>query len=337
MAKEVTLSDIAKICGTSIVTVSKALSNKKGMNIELRERIKKTAAGMGYVPAKSSDVGTNTVGVLIPEKFMNPNGSFYWAMYNALVKELDTHDYYCILETLSQENEDALVMPKLITDNRAYSLISLGQVSSKYAGELNKNIQPLLLLDYYLPDEEIDSVISNGFKGSYRITNYLYSMGHRKIGFVGSVRATSSIMDRYMGFMRSMMEKGLDIRKEWVLNDRDESGSMDIKIAFPSELPTAFVCNCDETAYMVIKQLKEKGIKIPEDISVVGYDNYLISEVCEPPITTISVKADQMAEKAVNALLERIAVPDKTVTSLSVDGELVEKESVRDLNVQDEF
>ena len=329
MAKAVTLSDIAKVCGTSVVTVSKALSNKKGPSDELREKIKKTADEMGYVPVKSSDASPNTVGVLIPEKFMNPNGSFYWAMYNALVKVLDTHDYYCILETLSQENENALVMPKLITDNRVYSLISLGQVSTEYARELNRNIRPLLLLDYYLPDEDIDSVISNGFKGSYRITNYLYSMGHRRIGFVGSVRATSSIMDRYMGFLRSMMEKGMNVNNEWVLDDRDENGNMDIRLNFPAEMPTAFVCNCDETAFMVIRQLKEKGYRVPDDVSVVGYDNYLISEVCEPPITTISVNAKQMAEKAADALLERTASPDKEVSSVSVDGELVEKESVK--------
>ena len=88
MGKPVTLFDIAEVCGTSNVTVSKALAGKKGVSEELRQKIKETAVQMGYIaPGGTKKKDNNMVGVLIPEKFMNPNGSFYWALYNSLVNK----------------------------------------------------------------------------------------------------------------------------------------------------------------------------------------------------------------------------------------------------------
>ena len=147
MSKQVTLNDIAKACGTSTVTVSKALADKKGMSDELRRRIKETAQQMGYVPVRSetADKNNRMVGVIIPEKFMQPNGSFYWALYNDLVGKLGEQNYFCLIEMLPQKNEDELVMPQLITEAKVSALISLGQLNAEYVAELKKRISPLLL------------------------------------------------------------------------------------------------------------------------------------------------------------------------------------------------
>ncbi|MBR1383081.1 MAG: substrate-binding domain-containing protein, partial [Ruminococcus sp.] len=102
-----------------------------------------------------------------------------------------------------------------------------------------------------------------------------------------------------------------------------------IRIAFPDKLPTAFVCNCDEAAFHTIKQLEERNIRVPDDISVVGYDNYLISEVCNPPITTINVDSHRMADKAVKLLISRIEDPCRESSMLKINGALIEKGSVK--------
>lgn len=107
LKKAVTLIDIAKACDTSNVTVSKALAGKSGVSDALREKIKQVADEMGYVGVKSTqNRGGNTIGVLIPSKFINPNGSFYWALYNALVTRLKKENMFCIMENLDQEDED---------------------------------------------------------------------------------------------------------------------------------------------------------------------------------------------------------------------------------------
>ena len=331
MSKQVTLMDIAEACGTSNVTVSKALAGKKGVSEELRQKIKDTAESMGYIPAGggSKKKDNNMVGVLIPEKFMNPNGSFYWALYNSLVNRFKESDHYCLIATLSEQEEQSLTLPGFLADDKVTSLISLGQLCGDYVKHLKETCVPMILLDYYIADSGVDSVVTNGYVGGYELTSYLIKQGHTNIGFIGTIKATSSIFDRYMGYMKAMVEHGLAVRPEWTLDDRDEHGF--IEMSFPTELPTAFVCNCDETAYHAIRRLEARGVSVPDDISVVGYDNYLISDICRPAITTINVDSDLMAEKAAEVLLARIAEPDRIPQTVTISGELMIKESVRKL------
>lgn len=94
-------------------------------------------------------------------------------------------------------------------------------------------------------------------------------------------------------------------------------------------MPTAFVCNCDEVAYRAIRQLRGMGYNVPEDISIVGYDNYLISEVSDPTITTINVDADYMADLAVMTLMDRMEEPDGKPRIITIEGDLVIKDSVK--------
>jgi LacI family transcriptional regulator len=256
---------------------------------------------------------------------MNPNGSFYWALYNALVRKFSEEGYYCIIEVLSAEREAKLIMPKLVLENTVSSVISLGQVSKEYVAELKRNVPNIVLLDYYIHGMDIDSVTTDGYGGGYELTSYLCGLGHRDIGYIGTVRATSSIFDRYMGYMKAMIDNGLEVRKEWTLDDRDERGFIEIDL--PEKLPTAFVCNCDETAFNAIRQLENRGIKVPEDISIVGYDNYLISEISKPSITTINVDSEKMAEETVKMLLSKLEDPERELAYVKINGELIIKES----------
>lgn len=329
MGKAVTLSDIAKACDTSIVTVSKALADKKGVSSELKLKIKQTAEELGYVALKPQQnaKNDNIVGVVIPAKFMNPNGSFYWALYNDLVKLFGQSGYFCLIDILSDEDEQSLTMPKMITDGTISALVSLGQLSREYVVALKRKMPKMILLDYYIHGLDFDNVTTDGYCGGYALTSYLIERGHTEIGFIGTVKATSSIFDRYMGYMKAMIDHDLEVKNEWTLDDRNERELMRIKL--PESLPTAFVCNCDETAFRTIKQLEEKGLRVPDDISVVGYDNYLISDVSNPTITTINVDSYRMADKAVKLLISRIEDPLRDTSSVKISGCLIEKASVK--------
>ena len=98
-----------------------------------------------------------------------------------------------------------------------------------------------------------------------------------------------------------------------------------------ADMPTAFVCNCDETAFRVINSLKSKGLRVPEDISVVGYDNYTVSSICIPPITTIEVNIEKMAETAVEIIARKLENPDYLAGRRIITGKLIEKKSVLDI------
>ncbi len=175
---------------------------------------------------------------------------------------------------------------------------------------------------------EIDAVISDNFYDSYLMTDRLVQLGHKKIGFIGSVTATSSIHDRFLGYIKCLMENGLEYRKDWTLEDRLPNGYSLTEFAFPEEMPTAFVCNCDETAFRVIGALQRREIRVPEDISVTGYDNYTVSDMCVPAITTVEVDLAEMAHAAVSLLLKRIENPQKQPSRYVIRGSIILKQSM---------
>ena len=328
--KQVTLTDIANACGTSTVTVSKALSGKDGVGDELRERIREAARTMGYIPraGRLSELSGN-IGVIIPNKFITSIGTFYWMLFNKIVERLKRDNLSCIQENIGEEEEKNLSVPNILANGRISGLISLGQLSTEYVEMLTKHTDNIVLLDYHLPDKDLDCVISDGFGGGYKLTSYLIRNGHKEIGFIGNRLATSSIYDRYTGYMRAMLENGLPVRDEWILDDRKKDNNNFGIIEYPEKMPSAFVCNCDETAYTAVKDLKSLGYSVPEDISVVGYDNYVFSQMSEPTITTIDVDTQLMADKAVSLLIERICGMRSGHEIITVSGMLVCKDSVR--------
>ena len=128
------------------------------------------------------------------------------------------------------------------------------------------------------------------------------------------------------------MEHSLPVEPQWVVNDRDfETGLMELyrEIQLPEKMPTAFVCNCDYIASILIKTLKEHNLRVPEDVSVVGFDNYLYPWLCDIGITTYEVNIGEMARKAVETLCDRLEGVTNEPRVCSVEGRLIEKESVK--------
>lgn len=330
MGKNVTMKDIAKELGVSTVTVSKALSGREGVSETVREDIKKKADEMGYrynFLGRSMKEGLNyNIGILVSEKFMH-DSAFYSKMYQMLMKDLMAWDYFGILEVVSEVDEKECRLPKVLLNNKVDGIIILGQMSRSFIQNINEARVPYIFLDFSDDYFKVDTIVSDSFYGAYEITNYLISLGHRKIGFVGNRSATTSIMDRYIGYYKALLEKHYSIKEEWVINDRDEHGKFrDMRL--PMDMPTAFVCNCDEVAYRFILTLNKAGYRVPEDISVVGYDNYIYSTISSPAITTVEVNVDAMSESAVNSIIKRIKNPNHDFGRKVISGRIVLRDSV---------
>ncbi|PHV71200.1 transcriptional regulator [Sporanaerobium hydrogeniformans] len=335
MAKRVTMGDIAKVLDVSIVTVSKALSNKEGVSDEVRERIIKKAQEMGYVYNGSikqvEKLESYTVGILVHEKFMDLLGnSFYWKIYQSISRILKEYNCFGILELIDETCEHTSKMSKLITENKVDGIILLGQMADHYIETLYSSNQSTILLDFYNENPSYDTIISDSFYGSYMLTNHLIANGHQEIAYVGDIHATSSILDRYLGYCKALIEHNLLLKDEYVLNDRDREGKF-IDISLPKKLPTAFVCNCDEVAYILINKLKSEGYSIPEDISVVGFDNYLISTLMDPPLTTVQVNIEEMAKAAVKAILRKIKGKGNGVERRVINNNIIYRGSVKNI------
>ena len=332
MAKAVKLEDIAKRVGVSNVTVSKALADKSGVSEEVRQKIKEIAKQLGYTPISAQkdkvNKGTGNIGVLVPYRFIDNNTSFYWAIYQNVVTKLQAKGYYAILEILDIENEEACNLPKVIQDEKVDGLVMIGQVNRAYSEAVWKsNLVPMMFLDFYDTHMDYDTIISDGFYGMYVMTDYLIKNGHREVGFVGTALATSSITDRFFGYQKALLENGIAIQPEWIIPDRDAEG--DVNIVLPEKLPTALACNSDYTASSVMSKLAERGLCVPEDISVVGFDNYLYPNLSNVQITTYEVEIDKMAELCVKTLLKKINQKEYVKGVQIITGHMVIKDTVK--------
>lgn len=331
--KNVTMSDIAAELAVSTVTVSRALGDKDGVSEELRQRIKQKANEMGYrfsyASKSAKDTLTYNISVVVAKRFIHDASAFYWVVYRYIVELLQKQSYYGILEVITDKDEHTGDMPNSIIDKKVDGVIVLGQFSDNYVESLLGLQMPTVFLDFYSSRSDVETVLSDNFFGAYTITNHLIDSGHKKIGFIGTITATSSIQDRYLGYYKALLEHRIDLRPDWIINDRDEDGKSYTALTLPDEMPTAFVCNCDRIAYLFVNQLKAIGYSIPEDISIVGYDNHIYSTISTPRITTMDVNSYRMSSEAVEIVIKKIRDSNYRCGRILVTGKLVERDSVK--------
>jgi len=334
--KAVTMTDIAKRMDVSTVTVSKALSGQKGVSEEVREKILTLAVEMGYKHPHGSLADGRTsgyrIGVLMPSSAVATFDSFYWRLYQATSEKAMEKNCFTGYESLSGEMMTKKLLPRLVTDKMVDGLIVIGKLDGDYAAFLKERAgMPLVFLDDYDNGLDVDYFISDSFFGTYLLTKYLLDRGHRDIAFVGTLFATKSITDRYLGFQKAMMEQGLSIPEDHVIADRGREKGTDenyTSFSFPKKMPTAFVCNCDYVAGILIRNLKERGLRVPEDVSVTGFDNYPGEQELGAAVTTYAVDLQTMAKAAVKSLIRQMNGENVKKGIHVIEGSLIEKHTV---------
>lgn len=335
--KKVRLSDIAKKLNISTVTVSKALANKDGVGDDLRKQIKDLANEMGYKSKNNSGFSngkiTGNIGILIPSHFFGINTSFYWYIFNFLSTELLHRNYYSIMELLSTQDEENLVLPRMLQDKKVDGIIILGQVKEDYIDKIRLQYNNFILLDFYTDNTSLDSVSNDDYYSSYILTSYVISQGHKNIRYVGNFNATTSITDRFMGFQKAMLRNGLPSSVDDIINDRDERGfGIELNLPPKESMPTAFICNNDLTASILIDKLQQLGYKVPEDISVTGFDNYVAQSNLSVSLTTVAINPEDTANVAADLIIKKITNQPYIKGRHLVSGRIIIRDSVKNIN-----
>lgn len=327
MAKAVRMADIAKRLGISTVSVSKGLAGKEGVSAEMRAKIIAAAEEMGYQPPShpQTKTGGETIGILVADRFFNEN-AFYSNLYRSVLRSASAADISVLMEIVLPQAEKSCNMPSFLVNRKVDGLIFMGEISRRYLATAVQTGVPFMLLDFYDDVLAADCVLSDNTSGSYMLTEHLIATGRKSIGFVGSVQSTSSIMDRYLGYVKAMLRAGLPIRDDWRLEDRDDRGIF-IPFTLPHEMPEAFVCNCDEVAYNLVETLKRNGYRVPQDVAVTGYDDYRYSTICSPQLTSYRVDLDGMAKTVVAQLRRKMAHKPAIAPTVIVPGGFVRRES----------
>lgn len=332
MPKTVRMADIAEKLGVSVVTVSKALNGKEGVGSALRSKIIDTAEQMGYTVSRLDEkTDSLVIGIINSYLYLQRGSSFYWSLYERLLGHLSETNNMGVLEVISQKDQDQLNPPKIVQNKKVDGLIIMGPFAEDYINMLRSIDMPMVMLDAYSAKYSLDTVISDGYYGMYLMTDHLLTKGHRNIAFIGTVGETSSITDRFYGYCKAMTEAGIEVTRDMVIPDRSDVGKIMLNFTEDIRKFTALVCNCDLTAYEVMKVLDKMGIKVPDDMSIVGFDNYIISEITPVKVTTYEVDQDRMAKESVKQICRRIRNPLRKRDMRMINGDIIERDSVKKL------
>lgn len=328
---KVTMQLIADQLGVTKVSVSKALNNQPGVGAELKQRILEKARDLGYAAgAKKPPAEPRRIEFVIGKRYFLEDDKFYTVIYYTINKLCNDRGIRLSLSIVGNSDEMRLILPPGLATDRPNGLFLAGELSLPYMRELVQTGIPAVSIDFCHPGLPVDSVVNDNFYAAYCATMHLIGRGHREIGFAGSPEHSASVMDRHMGYLKAMRSAGLPIRESWHIVNSDRNGNFAVLYDLPDPLPSAYLCNCDKAAYYLAVKLQSADIRVPEQVSLVSFDNTDISKTMSPALTTVDIDKTRMAQMAFSRLLSRIESPGEPPVRAVMDAKLLERQSVAD-------
>ncbi len=338
MAGKASMSSIADKLGISKNTVSLALRGMPGISDHTRKLIIKTAAELGYQykAAGKPEESPGNLCLVIPKSARN-SIDFFSLIQVGVEDEAKKYHMNTLLHYYD-ENEIEFQTPLCIRERMISGIITIGRVSERSVQVLNTYNLPIIMVDHYFDDLEIDCILTDNHCGGYIVTEHLLVNGHKKIGFFGDIKASISFFDRYMGFLKAL--GNYRIQNEQAFNifcnypeatTFEETIKSLLELRNGNNLPTAFVCCNDSSAIVLYKLLKQLNITIPEQVSIVGFDDIAAASDIMPELTTMQVKKELMGRKAVLKLMQKLSENDGIPEKLLLSAALVERSSVKKL------
>lgn len=331
--KKITMQQIADHLGVSKFVVSRALSGKGGVNETTRERVIQAASRLGYFNQKNGYVkntmpppivsppqaqtGKQSVLVLMPNiRFQNKDSLYWGRLLEGISRELEAQNLGMII--VSDPRSDHFI--NILNPAGILGMIGVGQIATPFLLEVHRLGLPMVLVDHEDPLIPSDTIFANNLDGMARLTNHLIGLGHRELHFLGNSSFSRSFRDRWLGFRSAMEENGLlppPVDDPMLrLKGVDMGAYQDEMILWlqgrieAQKLPTALICANDSIAIQACSALKQLDLSVPEDVSVSGFDNIMDAAQHAPAITTIDVPKEELGERAVKRLLERIHQPE---------------------------
>jgi LacI family transcriptional regulator len=337
--KKVTMQEIAERLGITKVTVSKALNNQPGVSDELRQNILEVANKLGYSKKGNSKQKNEArkLAFLISKRFFLESDNFYSQIYYYLSKECIDKNIDLSLYIINSKDEEHLILPFSFQMNDLDGLFLVGEFINQYINNIFKLNIPAVAIDFYNDHMKIDCVITDNFYASYLATTRLIESGHTKIGFVGDPNYTTSVLDRFYGYLKAIRQNNLEYEEEWNIVNNDSNGSYILDYSLPETLPTAFLCHCDMAAWHLLQKLKTEGISVPEQISLVSFDNTELSKNCTPPLTTINISKQEFAHKSLRQMLWRLNNRYSEPQRIYLNTQLIERKSILSINTTEDL
>jgi len=308
----ITIKDIAKITGVSHSTVSRALGGNSLISEETSLRIRKVARELGYQPsAAARSLKTNqtkVIGVIVnsiddpffSEILFGIEDAAQQAGYSLFIaaSHYDLLREQNIVQTMMEQRTDGVI-------------ICSSSFSADKGRQLLANGFPVVVVNYKANENFNYSIYHDDVDGSQQLTRHLLELGHTKIAYLGNIKSGRTSLDRLSGFQNEMHKAGIRIPPEFIYEvegsepDLGEKGLNHFLIC--SERPTAIMCFNDMLALGLLKACQRSGIRVPDDLSVTGFDNITFSAYTTPPLTTLDQPKYSIGNEAAQLLLELLA------------------------------
>ncbi|GFH89937.1 MAG: LacI family transcriptional regulator [Lachnospiraceae bacterium] len=331
---KVSIKDISKRTGFSPATISNALNHKRGVNEETAAEVFRVAKEIGYI-SESKIMRVKLVIFKNNGKIIDDT-PFFSLLFDGIEKECRAAGMEMVLCSLNKEDEDYEEQVDWIIHDNTCAVILLGTELMEEDVELYKSAScPFLMLDYWAWDMSFHGVLINNADSARLAVEYLIKKGHREIGYLKGDYRIKAFRSREVGYGVAMQKRGLPVKKEYMVTlSTTMNGAYRDMLkylqGFP-KLPTAYFADNDMIALGAMKALQEMNYRIPEDVSVVGFDDLPFSEISNPPLTTLRVPKQEMGRIAVKKLVEVLNGDMKVKTKTQVCTVFVERNSVKQM------
>jgi len=323
------LKEVAKLSNTSITTVSRVINNSGYVKLETRKRIEETIKTHGYkaLERSSGTKATKTFGLIVP----NIENPFYGKMANHLSSVANSFNYNLLLINIKciDENKDEVLFDLL--NNRVDGVIYASSYRSLEIAHIarDKGI-PVVVLDREIQNDKITSVIVNNNYGAYIATEHLIKLGHKNIAYIGAAKNMEISTTRKSGYIRALEAYNVPLVERYIcygnytLQSGFECAEMLLK---DNQEITAVLAVNDLMAIGVINYLHKSGRRVPEDVSILGFDNIELAGSITPSLTTVEYPIVRMSEVVIDMLLRQINDNGNSVEALTLFPKLVVRES----------
>ena len=332
---KVSIRDLSRMTGYSPATISNALNHKKGVNRDTAEEIFRIARETGYLSVNS----VTKIKLLVFKK----NGRiiddtpFFQSLTEGFEEECRRLGYEMVVCRADQRDADYLDQVKALLSEQGAAVVVLATEMMDGDLEPFKNAPcPLVILDYWTESMEFNCVLINNADAARRMTEYLLDNGHREVGYLRGSYRIKGFRSRFVGFQTALRKKKLPYKEEYTVTlGTSMNGAYQDMLKYLEgnpKLPTAFFADNDMIALGAMKALQEKGIRIPEDISIAGFDDLPFSEISSPALTTQRVPNREMGKIAVRRVSEMIeGIDGGAVLKIQVCPKIIYRDTVKNL------
>jgi len=323
------LDQVARRAKVSTATVSRVLNNASVVKSSTRARVEKAIEELRYHPnlhARNLAGGkSRTIGV-IASNMENP---FFFDIHKTVESDAHARGYEVVVANTDYRSEQLVASIRLMIGRRVAGLAAIvSEMEPALIKELTESRIPVVFYDVGTPRQNITNIRVNYRRGIEKVIDYLYSLGHRRLGFVGHHAMLAPINERMKAVLDAVARNPSMLVRSAADSDTLEGGRQATRALLATGYdPTAIICVNDITAVGALRELRERGIRVPQDVSVTGFDNVKLSEFCYPALTTVHIPRERIGHIICDCLIPQPDQPASIEHEIVIDPELVLRES----------